>query len=259
MEILQTIFASSRIIYLILVPALRGISGILFAFAISKDCKSRDNGSSALWGLFALISPMLAGIIYFIYSRFLVSRKPQTIKDKKHAIKSKLLIIWAVLFYISALIIGGVSFMTSAASGIAAIISDDGTQINSYKYDEYYDMNGRKYEKGEDVILYDTEGKSYHIEEDPDGWNYYPYFDENGKSYDLDKSYISKEGFFYFDENDSLIPDRDGMFVFEYDKIFHDEEGNEYRKIGNFAFFDKDGKVVTNHPSGHTSINEYAF
>ena len=47
--------------------------------------------------------------------------------------------------------------------------------------------------------------------------------------------------------------------LFYYDKTFYDKDGNEYRAIGNYAFFDKDGKIVVNYNAYHSLVNEYAF
>lgn len=258
METIGNIFVSSRIIYLILVPLIRELASILLAVAISKDCKARDNGSGILWGLFTLITPIFAGIIYAVYSRLLVDRKGETEQDFKNIKKSKKLTIWAILLYVVAVVIAIVCIITGAASAIAGMESDDGTNINSLMYDGYYDMNGIKYDEGSKVILYDKDGNSYHIEEDPEGWNYYPYFDEKGNSYSLEQCYISEDGYFYYDEDESLVPDSNGILDYEYDKIFYDKEGNKYKLIGEYAFFDKDGKIVINHLARHGTMNEYA-
>ena len=256
MNTVDAINLSSSAIYIILVPILREFAGVLLAIAISKDCKARDNGSGALWGLFTLIAPAFAGIIYCLYSRFLVKRDAKTDRDKKKIKASRRLTVWAVLVYIIALVIAVFAIITITASGIASSINNDGTNINSLMYDEYYDMNGVKYDEGEQVILYDKEGNAYHIAESPNGWNYYPYFDEKGNEYSLEQCYISKDGYFYYDKNNELT-DSDELYL--YDKTFYDTEGNEYKAIGFYAFFDKDGKIVINHNSSHTIVNEYAF
>lgn len=256
MNTVEAINLSSRAIYLILVPMLRELAGVLLAIAISKDCKARDNGSGALWGIFTLISPAFAGIIYCIYSRFLAKRDVKTDRDKKKIKTSKRLTIGSVLVYIIALVIAVITIITSAASGIASSIENEETDINSLMYDEYYDMNGVKYDEGEQVILYDKEGNAYHIAESPNGWNYYPYFDEKGNEYSLDQCYISKDGYFYYDKNNELT---DSEELYLYDKTFYDKEGNEYKSIGIYTFFDKDGKIVIHHSASHTTVNEYAF
>lgn len=259
MNNIENIFVSSEIIYLVLIPILRGLAGILLAVAISKDCKARDNGNGALWGLFTLITPAFAGIIYCIYSRILIKRKGKTNKDKKKIKQSKKLTISAIIIYLFAIILAIVCIITGVASGIAYSISNDGTSINALSYDEYYDMNGKKYDEARKVILYDKNGKAYHIDEDSNGWNYYPYYDEMGNKYDLDKCYISKDGYLYYDENESLVADKHSLLMREYDIVFHDSDGNEYKLIGNYAFFNKDGKIIINHMGRHGYMNIYAF
>ncbi|MGN0458967.1 MAG: hypothetical protein ACI4IL_08365 [Eubacterium sp.] len=256
MNTVEAINISSSVIRLILVPVFREFSAVLLAIAISKDCKARDNGSGVLWGLFTLFFPAFAGIIYCIYSRFLVKREVKTDKDKKKIKTSRRLTAWAILVYIVALVIAVIALITGAASGIASSIKNDGTNINSLMYDEYYDMNGVRYDEGEQVILYDKEGKAYHISESPNGWNYYAYFDEKGNEYLLDQCYISKDGYFYYDKNNELT---DSEELYLYDKTFYDNKDIEYKSIGNYAFFDKDGKIVINHSASHTTVNEYAF
>lgn len=125
MNTVEAINLSSSVIRLILVPVFRELAGVLLAVAISKDCKARDNGSGALWGIFTLISPAFSGIIYLIYSRFLVKREAKTDRDKKKIRTSRKLTVWAVLVYIVALIIAVITIITSTASGIASSIMND--------------------------------------------------------------------------------------------------------------------------------------
>lgn len=259
MNNIENIFLSSEIIYLILIPILRELAGILLAIAISKDCKARNNGSGALWGLFTLIMPAIAGILYYVYSRLLVKRKGKTNKDKKKIKQSRKLTISAIIIYIFAIILAIVCIVTGVASGIATYLTNDEISINALSYDEYYDMNGKKYDNARDVVLYDKAGNSYHIDEDPDGWNYYPYYDEMGNKYDLDKCYISKDGYLFYDKDDSLIADEHSLFVKEYEMVFHDNDGNEYKLIGNYAFFDKNDKIIINHMGRRGYMNIYAF
>lgn len=124
MSTIDAIYASGRIVYLILVPLLRELSAVLLAFAISKDCKARDNGSGALWGLFTLLTPVLSGIIYFVYSRLLVKREGNTPKDKKQINSSRKLTFLSISIYIISLIVALAALITSTASGLASIISE---------------------------------------------------------------------------------------------------------------------------------------
>lgn len=140
METIEAINLSSNAIRLILVPVIRELAGVLLAIAISKDCKARDNGSGALCGIFTLICPALAGIIYCIYSRFLVKREAKTDSDKKKIRTSKKLTISAVFVYIVALVLAVFSIITSAASGIASSIkNDDNTKTTDILISSVYD------------------------------------------------------------------------------------------------------------------------
>lgn len=164
MNTIETIYASGRIVYLILVPFLRELAGMFLAIAISKDCKARDNGSGALWGVFTLVTPLFAGVIYFIYSRLLVKRKGKTKEDKKKIKSSRKLTAFAVFVYALSVIVAIVAVITSLSSGIALAEKEDGeANINSIIYDEYYDKNGVRYENGKDVILYDKNKNKYHF------------------------------------------------------------------------------------------------
>lgn len=122
MNTVEAINLSSRVVYIILVPVLRELAGVLLAVAISKDCKARDNGSGALWGLFTLIFPALSGITYCVYSRFLVKRNAKTHTDKKRIKTSRRLTVGAVLVYFVALVVGCIAIVTGLASGIASSI-----------------------------------------------------------------------------------------------------------------------------------------
>lgn len=146
MNTVDAINLSSSVIRLILVPVLREFAGILLAIAISKDCKARENGSSALWGIFTLVFPALAGIIYCIYSRFLVKRNAKTDKDTKKIKTSRRLTVCAVLIYIVSLIIAALAIITGAASGIASSIKNDAANINPLIYYEYCYTSGEIYE-----------------------------------------------------------------------------------------------------------------
>ena len=254
MNIVEAIYASGRLLYLILVPVFREISAAFLAAAISKDCKARRNGSSVLWGLFTLISPLLSGIIYFIYSRLLKKRDADTIENEKRIKCSRKLTITAILIYMLSLILAVVAVVTSFASELT-IISNEEIKGNSLfaSADEYYDINGVPYENGEDVILYDNNENSYHYAKSEDGFNYYTYFDENGNEYNIEYCYISSDGYFYYDDKNSLISSDD---VWYYDKHFYDVNGNEYAHIDNYVFWDQNGEICIQY-SGNKC--RYAF
>lgn len=258
MKAIENIFISSEITYLILIPFLRELAAILLAIAISKDNSARHNRNNTLWGVLTLFFPALTGIAYFIYSRML-NKKDIARLDKKKAKKSKRLTKWAIFLFIITLILTIICTVTGAISGIATVLSNDEARLNSLKYDEYYDMNKNKYDNPRDVILYDKNGNAYHTEEDPDGWNYYPYYDENGNKYDLDKCYISRDGYLYYDEDDSLIAEKHSILIRQYDITFHDSSNEEYKLVGNYAFFDENGKIVINHMGRRGPLNIYAF
>lgn len=120
MNTIETVYASGKIVQLILVPVFRELAAVLLAVAISKDCKARNNGSGALWGIFTLLFPVLSGIIYGFYSRTLVDRKGKTAKDIKDIKTSRKLTFTAIcIIYGMSLIVALVAVITSIASGIA--------------------------------------------------------------------------------------------------------------------------------------------
>lgn len=246
MSLIETVFTSGYIGWVIIVPILRAAASIFAALAVSKDSKARNNGSSILWGLAILLSPVLFGIIYFVYSRFLSESKPDTIKDKKYAKQSKRLFILAVFTYLVMAAMLIISIILIASSGIAGIESGDFIP-------QYYDINGIEYDKAQQVPLYDEEGNTYKIAKSDDGINYYPYFDQNGVEYDLDKTYISQDGYFYYDKDNELI-ETDELFY--YDKHFYDEKGNIYAKIDECAYWDGDGNICIVYIGAKT---RYAF
>lgn len=253
MGLTETVYASGKIISLLLVPILRELAAVLLAFAIGKDCKARDNGSSVLWGLFTLFFPVLSGIIYFFYSRVAVKRDAKTSKDKRKIRSSRRLAVAAVLIYVLSLIAALVAFLTSVASGIA-LKTDDSSKNSFFQIfdEEYYDMNGVRYNKSEDVPIYDECGNEYHYAESPNGFNYFTYFDKDNKEYDIELCYISKEGYFYYDENNSL---EDTGELYYYDKHFYDSSGTEYAHIDDYAFWDKNGNIIIHYLKGY----RYAF
>lgn len=252
MGLTETIFASGRIVSLILVPVFRELAAILLAFAISKDCKARNNGSGVLWGIFTLITPIFAGIVYALYSRFLVKRKPETAEDKKRVKSSRKLTCAAVLIYVLSIIIALVALITNIASGIAMHSSENHKGFISAILEEaYFDRNGVKYDSREEVPLYDEYGNKYHYAKSSNGFNYYTYFDENDTEYDLAYCYISMDGYFYYDKDDSLTVERS----FLENDVYYDSSGNEYALIELYVYWDEDGKIITHYGKGDI----YAF
>ena len=160
MEQLDAIFLSGSIIKIIIPPLLRQLAALLFAIAIAKDCKARKNGSYGLWFVFTFLLPVLSGVIYFIYSRILVKRKPDTPEEKKKAKTSIRLSVIAVLLYIISLVVAVVALITGIASGIAITASDNATDsvIFGQLLSDYYDINGNAYEDSYDVPLFDKAG-----------------------------------------------------------------------------------------------------
>lgn len=254
MEAANTIAISSLSVYLILIPVMRTVASILLAVAVSRDCKARGGDRALFWSICTFLVPLAFGIIYLINSRAI--QKSPINPDKKKAKSAIYLTVFAIIIYIITLALSAAAIVSGAASGIYILLNDDGESINSLLYDGYYDMNGIKYDDGESVVLYDKNGNSYHIEKSEDGFNFYPYVDEQGNEYSPTDCFISKDGYFYYDPNDELEESKD---LFYYDKTFYDKDGNEYRAIGNYAFFDKDGKIVVNYNAYHSLVNEYAF
>lgn len=250
MDIVTTSFLSGRIAYLIIAPLLREISAVLLAFSISKDCKARDNGSGVLWGIFTLITPVLSGVIYLIYSRYLTKRDGKTLKDKNKIKSAKKLAICSGIVYLISLILVIASVITMAASGLAAASKDDFSDIDAYNY---YDMNGTQYDSADRVPLYDENGNKYELKKVPDGVNWYAYFDRNGNQYELEQSYISKDGYFYYDSDYSLTESDE---LYYYDKHFYDSQGNEYAHIDDCAFWDSNGNICIRYNGNRV---RYAF
>lgn len=120
MSLIESLAVSGYVGKAIVVPILRIIASILFAVAISKDCKSRTNASSTLWGILTLIFPVLFGIIYFIYSRFFIEKSPDSYVDKKLSKSSKIYFSLAVIFYAAMV----TSFVIFSVVAVSSSISD---------------------------------------------------------------------------------------------------------------------------------------
>ncbi len=123
MDTITSIFLSGRVAYGVAVPVIREIAAVLLAISIAKDCKARDNGSSGLWALFTLISPLFAGIVYFIYSRIAVKRDVRSPEYMLMLRQSKKLFIWAAVVYIISLCVALAAIITMVASGVADFIT----------------------------------------------------------------------------------------------------------------------------------------
>lgn len=120
MSLIESLAVSGYVGKAIIVPVLRVIASILFAVAISKDCKSRTNASSTLWGILTLIFPVLFGIIYFVYSRFFIEKSPDSYVDKKLSKSSKIYFSLAVIFYAAMV----TSFVIFSVVAVSSSISD---------------------------------------------------------------------------------------------------------------------------------------
>lgn len=120
MSLTESLAVSGYVGKAIIVPVLRVIASILFAVAISKDCKSRTNASSTLWGILTLIFPVLFGIIYFVYSRFFIEKSPDSYVDKKLSKSSKIYFSLAVIFYAAMV----TSFVIFSVVAVSSSISD---------------------------------------------------------------------------------------------------------------------------------------
>lgn len=243
MSVLEAIYSAGFIGNVIAVPVLREIAAIFLAFAISKDCKARDNGSSVLWGIFTLISPLIAGVVYGIYSRFFSDRKAETDVDKKRAKSSVRLCILAVFTYIMSFIMLIISVIAITSAGLAGQQTDDFDM-----FIRYYDRNQIEYSSLEEVPLFDKENNMYHI----DNSSFFivgSYYDDNGTEYDYDNSYISEDGYFYYDESKSLKENDDGYF--------YDADGRKYALIDDWIYWDKDGKI--HFTSGKVTSDRLAF
>lgn len=120
MSLIESLAVSGYVGKAIVVPVLRIIASILFAVAISKDCKARTNASSTLWGILTLIFPVLFGIIYFVYSRFFIEKSPDSYVDKKLSKSSKIYFSLAVIFYAAMV----TSFVIFSVVAVSSSISD---------------------------------------------------------------------------------------------------------------------------------------
>lgn len=237
MDTLETIFSTGGAAYLIIVPILRELSAILLAIAISKDYKARYNKRNIMWGLLSLLSPVLIGIIYFIFSKVINTGEIKNTNNKKAIKSAKKITILAIIMYIVSFVLCVVSISAIIGTEFASQITDNGSLI----FNNYYDINGNEYEKATDVPLFDKEGNKYVINKAPTGINWYAYFDESGNQYEFEDSYISEDGYFYYDNEHKLK--HNGRIVTT-DTIFYDESGNKYVPIGQYAYFTDDGKII---------------
>lgn len=237
MDILETAFSTGGATYFFVVPILRELSAIFLAIAISKDYRARYNKRNMIWALLSLLSPVLIGIIYFVFSRVISTCEIKDINDKKKIKSAKKITVLAIIIYIVSFVLCIVSVSTIIGTEIASQVTDNG----SLMFNNYYDINGNEYEKATDVPLFDKEGNKYVIKKVSKGINWYAYFDELGNQYELEDSYISKDGCFYYDNEHKL---KYNGKIITTDTIFHDEQGNEYAAIGQYAYFTDDGKII---------------
>lgn len=239
---LESVYAAGAVEYLIAAPILRAIAGLLLSISVAKDCKAKKNGSPLLWALFVLLMPFIAGIIYFVYSRYFAENSEIMEKDRRKMKSSKRLCFLAVIVYIASVIMPVISFAVTAAAGLTGIKNEE-------ILFPYYDQNGAEYAFYDDVPLYDEMGNEYHLDRSETFWLADSYFDSQGKEYDSEKSFIDENGYFFYDENDTLVLNDDGYY--------YDASGKKYALIDGYVYWDEQGRI--NFTYGRAVSTYYAF
>lgn len=177
-------------------------------------------------------------------------------KKKKERKLSRVFGALIIITYIATLVVGiimGIMFSESILNG-------------DYLYDEwldnriavdgvFYDKMGNSYDKWEDVLLYDGEGRTYTytVEEIENPEDYIFYFADNyyvrddGVKYFVYDCYVTGDGWFYCDkagllEIDSV--DTDSMSEEELEEYYEGLiEASEEYKYYNYPYVDEDGNI----------------
>lgn len=244
MSALEAIYSAGFLGNVIAVPVLRELAAVFLAVAISKDCRAKSNGSGALWGLFTLITPLIAGIVYFVYSRFFSDRIAQSTKEKRQAKSASRWCVLSVFTYILSIVMLIVSVVTITSAGLA------GQRNGEFDfYIRYYDKNQIEYDDLNDVPLYDENGNAYRMDKASSGIFSTSYYDNQGNEYSYENCFISEEGWFYYDNSHMLTEKDDGYF--------YDSDGNKYAFIDDWVYWDKDGRIHLT--SGKVTSDRFAF
>ncbi|MCQ2485147.1 MAG: hypothetical protein MJ168_07415 [Clostridia bacterium] len=101
----------------------------------------------------------------------------------------------------------------------------------------YYDRNGDRYSKAEEVCYYDADGTSYRLFTDEKQRSHLISGDGR-QMFTADRVYIDKDGYIVYDRTNSFKEE-------DNHKMFTDSDGNEYFSIYRIKW-DKNGKIVPN-------------
>ena len=233
---LQNIFAGGVLVALRIVPLLREIAGLFLAIFIVKNSKARNFDNSFLWALFALLSPVLAVLGYYIKVKLSEGKVEVQLNDKDKIKKSKKFFIISFIIYALAFIVLIGSVVVSIGAGAIGLAKNE-----IEPFPTYYDSEGNIHEEYETIPIYDKDGNEYHLGDITDGWNMNSYYDQNGKEYLLSHCYVSQYGYFYYDENDELEDTHESTYY--YGKHWKDKNGVLYAHIDDGVFWDDEGNL----------------
>lgn len=176
-------------------------------------------------------------------------------EKKKEKKLSKIFGVAIIITYVAALIIGifmGISFTKNILEGN---IFDDSWMEDRIAVDGvFYDKMGNSYEKGEDVLLYDEQGRTYtytveEYEDSEDEWftyTEYYYVRDDGEKYFSYDCYITEDGWFYCDKAGSLETysvETEGMSEKELDAYYNEllESADDEYKYYDYLYTDGNG------------------
>lgn len=154
MSTLEGAYLSGYVGYVIAVPLIRLLSSLLMAAAVVKDCKVRNYKNRWIAVAAVYVSPVLASLAYFVYSRFISKRTAYKTENEKTIKSARRLCFLSVFSYLISLLLVVSAVLTIGISGLTSVFKGE-------ILFPCYDRNGNEYRDSFDVPLYDENGNCY--------------------------------------------------------------------------------------------------
>lgn len=229
----QAIFTTGGVIYLMIVPLLQMVAKAFMAVSVWKDHKARGYSHRWWWIVGVLISPILVGIAYQVFRKWISKREILEERGKRSAKFGLAFFFTSLLCHLLSLLLTVISVITIGIGGIKSIVDDEPLLT-------VYDRYGNAYHDLYEVPLYDRQGNVYTESMEWEHLFITVYVDQNGNEYAGEYAYLDEEGYFYYDPDNKLTPTQNDGYYTDGEKLYYglvfqiywDENGDIYENSG---------------------------
>lgn len=125
MSTLEGAYLSGYVGYVIAVPLIRLLSSLLMAAAVVKDCKVRKYKNRWIAVVAVYVSPVLASLAYFVYSRFISKRTVHKTGNEKTIKSARRLCFLSAFSYLISLLLVVSAVLTIGISGLTSVFKGE--------------------------------------------------------------------------------------------------------------------------------------